>query len=236
MDLLQFQEHVATQEKYFREVLKHIFDFNKPNTDENNLAAIKSLLCNIVSPNTLEERKVHSGFVTAVEGKDQYVYILHTFEMMLSVIVKSWIKIDEVIDKPIIEYTEEEAKNILSKLNVMLLDKINTSDEFLIEKIDELKIFISELIARNNEAGKKLSLNERYSPIFDTINSNLVDFGVSMMSMSFMVGTKVIDSMKELTGDIPEYVKHVLIVDNIFNNITVLDIGIDVGVEENGDK
>ena len=227
MDLTMFKEKLIVREREINTIMRLLWTEEKTPEDIKTLQEkIKYMIdANNEEKDTFLEDPVTPG---------QYMYAAHTFEVIVGNMTRTWVDIHSLIEEgtKLTELTAEQTVEISRKFAAGLLDVINDEVLFL-EKLEDIKVVISEIITRMKEKDiNAVSLDERYTPLTDPLRmGGLTDIIMNLMGMTYDTyrnNKKKFDFGNVLT----DHIKQVVIIDNIFEKITLLDI---VG-EEDGNE
>lgn len=218
MNLELFKENLIPKERSINNMLKLMWKAEDL-TDEE-IKVLQEGVRNIV------EAKHAAVFIKENEEENKYVYASHSFEIILSTMMRTWINPEIFKDLgDLTKLTPEKINELNGLFDIELMTIINDIPKFL-EKLDDIKVIVSEIVSTMNGKNiEEVSLDQRYEPLTKPIGMNFTDMVLNLMGMSYdLVRNQSPEMAEKYSPKLTDSVKSVIIVDNIFGKITVLDL------------
>lgn len=152
--------------------------------------------------------------LTVSDDPSKAVYICHTIDLVISMIAKTWIDVSDI--------TFNSEQDVIDAKSVILersMNVFNDSDA-MIKHIENLQIIIVEILSRGNT--KDTPVGNRYSMLFP---GELDLLGYIQNVIGYVHFAHCQEPDNTLSGDVNADIQNIIIVDNIFSDITLFDVG-----------
>ncbi len=203
-NLNEFKDIVKAEASIKNKLVMDIM--KKDRTEEETLLVIQGIR-DLILQNGADMR-------LRITSNDRAIYIAHTIDIVLGMIAKTWIDISDLkMDTPE-EVLAVQATIVERSMNVY------NDNVAMTKNIEDIQLTIVEIL---NRSKKEDPIDSRYALLFDSIDYTAMKY--IQFAASHIHAMMCNEEGNPLSGDVNKDIANIIVVDNIFSDITIFDVG-----------
>lgn len=203
-NLNEFKDIVKAEASIKNKLVMDIM--KKDRTEEETLLVIQGIR-DLILQNGADMR-------LRITSNDRAIYIAHTIDIVLGMIAKTWIDISDLkMDTP------EEVLEVQSSIVERSMNVYN-DNVAMTKNIEDIQLTIVEIL---NRSKKEDPIDNRYALLFDSIDYTAMKY--IQFAASHIHTMMCNEEGNPLSGDVNKDITNIIVVDNIFSDITIFDVG-----------
>lgn len=203
-NLNEFKDIVKAEASIKNKLVMDIM--KKDRTEEETLLVIQGIR-DLILQNGADMR-------LRITSNDRAIYIAHTIDIVLGMIAKTWIDISDLkMDTP------EEVLEVQSSIVERSMNVYN-DNVAMTKNIEDIQLTIVEIL---NRSKKEDPIDNRYALLFDSIDYTAMKY--IQFAASHIHAMMCNEEGNPLSGDVNKDITNIIVVDNIFSDITIFDVG-----------